>query len=91
MLIETQIEGMIFMKRITKVLSVIICLMMVIGLLLPMGGVASAARTVPITNAADLSNALAPGTLQDGDILNFKCTKQTKSADEGNSRLRGRL
>jgi len=66
------------MKRITKVLSVIICLMMVIGLVIPMGGFASATGTIGRRDVtlAQLEEILTTGKLSDdilvnGNILTF--------------------
>ena len=56
------------MKRITRVLSVFISLMMIIGLLLPMGGVAGAAGvTHNVGNATDFYDELTG--FADGDTI----------------------
>ena len=69
------------MKRITKVLSVIISLMMIIGLLLPVGGVASAAGVVhTVADTADLTAILASGSaLADGDTIQLTDDIEYKS------------
>jgi len=68
------------MKRVTKALSIFICLMMVVGVLVPMAGVASASPIRSVGSSTALLDLLA-GTgsfagspLADGDTINITST-----------------
>jgi len=79
MLIITKYRELIFMKKLFKSISVLICLIMVVGLMLPMAGVAGAAATgtrYDVETDVEFGNALNE-PLVAGDTIRITGTNTT--------------